>query len=463
MVGRDHADRDDIVRAGDDGVGGHRDHRVEVAGGQRVAQIAEIVGKECLHQREVGAQREFRADSSCRSLRSVACRSPPACRCRLASGCRPARVPPARMRSISVPCGTSSTSSSPAIICRWVSGLRPIWLTMALRSSLASTSLPMPSPRRRSIVGDHGEIAFVLPHDLIDDALGRADGHETADHQARAVRDHRDGLFERDGSHGVASFHRRSAIARSSRRPPAAPTPRICAAASEQRNTAKAPICSGVANSCDGCFSDSNSDFACSTEIFSREARSLICFSTSGVRTQPGQMALQVIPVRGGLERHHLGQPEHAMLGRDIGGLFHRCHQPVRRGDVDDAAPIALAHLRERRADRVKIRRQVDGDDGIPAVDWEAASIGAVCWMPALLTRISTRPSSRVAASTICAISVGLVSSAGLNAALTPKSLTICARSFSIAEASPKPFNITSAPAAPNARAMPRPYRSSSP
>jgi hypothetical protein len=51
----------------------------------------------------------------------------------------PSPCPPARMRSISVPCGTSSTSNSPAIICRWVSGLRPMWLTTTLRSSLAST------------------------------------------------------------------------------------------------------------------------------------------------------------------------------------------------------------------------------------------------------------------------------------------------------------------------------------
>ena len=46
---------------------------------------------------------------------------------------------------------------------------------------------------------------------------------------------------------------------------------------------------------------------------------------------------------------------------------------------------------------------------------------------------------------------------AGLKATLTPKSFAICARSFSIADASPKPFNMTSQPAAASARAMPRP------
>ena len=82
---------------------------------------------------------------------------------------------------------------------------------------------------------------------------------------------------------------------------------------------------------------------------------------------------------------------------------------------------------------------------------------GAVCWIPALLTRISTLPSSRVAASTICCISAGLAKSAELKATRTPKSFAICARSRSIADASPKPFNMTSHPAPASARAMPRP------
>ena len=54
--------------------------------------------------------------------------------------------PAARMRSTSVPCGTSSTSSSPESIFFCVSGLRPMWLTMVLRMTPALTSLPMPMP-----------------------------------------------------------------------------------------------------------------------------------------------------------------------------------------------------------------------------------------------------------------------------------------------------------------------------
>ncbi len=73
--------------------------------------------------------------------------------------------------------------------------------------------------------------------------------------------------------------------------------PLSCAAASEQRNVASAPSCSGVAKSREGCFSPSSFTLASSGDSFSRAARASICFSTSGVSTQPGQIALQVMPV----------------------------------------------------------------------------------------------------------------------------------------------------------------------
>ena len=50
------------------------------------------------------------------------------------------------------------------------------------------------------------------------------------------------------------------------------------------------------------------------------------------------------------LERHHLGQPDDAVLGRDVGRLLGRGDQPVRRGDVDDAAPVAPLHRRAARS-----------------------------------------------------------------------------------------------------------------
>ncbi len=73
--------------------------------------------------------------------------------------------------------------------------------------------------------------------------------------------------------------------------------PVMVRAASEHRNTASAPICSGVVNSGIGCFSASRSCVTASTSRPSRSARAANCCSTSGVRTQPGQIALAVIPL----------------------------------------------------------------------------------------------------------------------------------------------------------------------
>ena len=60
----------------------------------------------------------------------------------------PSPKPPARMRSAKVPCGTSSTCSSPAIICACVSGLVPMWLAITRLTARALISLPMATPGR---------------------------------------------------------------------------------------------------------------------------------------------------------------------------------------------------------------------------------------------------------------------------------------------------------------------------
>ena len=50
------------------------------------------------------------------------------------------------------------------------------------------------------------------------------------------------------------------------------------------------------------------------------------------------------------------------------------------------------------------------------------SSTGATCWMPALLTRMSTAPNSASAMAIMPAISAGLVMSAGENSTFTPNS-----------------------------------------
>src|SRR6478609_4648616 len=73
-------------------------------------------------------------------------------------------------------------------------------------------------------------------------------------------------------------------------------TPRTLAPAGEQKNTASSPSSSGVVNCSDGSFSASNWFLAASLEMPWAAALASTCFCTSGVSTQPGQMALQVTP-----------------------------------------------------------------------------------------------------------------------------------------------------------------------
>src|SRR5271166_2116701 len=59
VVGRDHADGYDLFRGDDDGRGGHRDHRVEVARRERISQVAQVIAHERMNERKVGVQRSL--------------------------------------------------------------------------------------------------------------------------------------------------------------------------------------------------------------------------------------------------------------------------------------------------------------------------------------------------------------------------------------------------------------------
>src|SRR5437868_1882668 len=85
------------------------------------------------------------------------------------------------------------------------------------------------------------------------------------------------------------------------------------------------------------------------------------------------------------------------------------------------------------------------------------SSIGATNWMPALLTRTSTDPNVFSPSAIISAISPGLVMSAGECTALTLKSTSMLARSFSMSAGAPMPLRTMLAPAPAKARAYASP------
>src|ERR1700710_443281 len=85
------------------------------------------------------------------------------------------------------------------------------------------------------------------------------------------------------------------------------------------------------------------------------------------------------------------------------------------------------------------------------------SSTGETNWMPALLTRTSTEPNVFSPSATISAISAGLVMSAGECTALTLKSVSMAARSFSMSAGAPMPLRTILAPALAKARAYANP------
>ena len=80
----------------------------------------------------------------------------------------------------------------------------------------------------------------------------------------------------------------------------------------------------------------------------------------------------------GGLERRHLGEPDDAVLGCDIGRLEGRADETMRRSDIDDAAEAIAAHDRQGEPRRVEGGRQVDRKDRVPFLDRELVDPGNV-------------------------------------------------------------------------------------
>src|SRR6185503_6283033 len=67
-----------------------------------------------------------------------------------------------------------------------------------LSHQLRAYQLADAGPRPCRVIGDDGELALALAHQLVHEAFRRAHTHEPANHQACPVRDHGDRTLERD-------------------------------------------------------------------------------------------------------------------------------------------------------------------------------------------------------------------------------------------------------------------------
>ena len=97
--------------------------------------------------------------------------------------------PPARIRSASVPCGVSSTSSSPERYCRANSLFSPTYDEIIRRIRWSTSSRPEAPVVDAAVVRDRLEVVGARLEQRVDQHRRDAAQPEAADRERRAVRD----------------------------------------------------------------------------------------------------------------------------------------------------------------------------------------------------------------------------------------------------------------------------------
>jgi hypothetical protein len=189
MVGRDYPNRNDMLRAHDHRLGRHHHKRIEIAGGERVAEIPEIVGEKSLYQRKIGKQRHFKQIGIAIHVDSflpLFDRRADPCFRQHAAETMAAGANPLDQRAL----WNEFHFKLPSQHLPLRFGIEADVADNGLAHQLGVDQLANSLSRNGRIIRDHGQVALFLAYDLIDEAFGRAHGHEAADHQACAIGDH---------------------------------------------------------------------------------------------------------------------------------------------------------------------------------------------------------------------------------------------------------------------------------
>ena len=192
----------DVLGGRDHRVARHRYDRVVVARCQRVGEVAEVVGEKRVHQREVGAQRDLDEIGPAVHLDRLLAF--------LDFGANAGR----RQHAAEAVAAGADLLDQRAL--RHEIDLQVashhLLLRLGIQADVAGDHLAHQSgadqladadTRAGGVIGDDGEVALALPHDLVDQPLGVPTRHEAADQQARPVGDLRNRCFERDRLHQI--------------------------------------------------------------------------------------------------------------------------------------------------------------------------------------------------------------------------------------------------------------------
>src|SRR5262249_56809069 len=80
-------------------------------------------------------------------------------------------------------------------------GIEPNVTCYSLRDKACAHELANAAAWHRRVVGDNGEVTFALTHEFVDKTLRRTHCHESPDHEARSVGNHRNCIFDCDCLH----------------------------------------------------------------------------------------------------------------------------------------------------------------------------------------------------------------------------------------------------------------------
>ena len=190
-------------------IGRHRHHGIEIARRQGVGEIAEVIRQKCVHQREIGAQRsleQVRLAVNLDLLLAFLDEGADAGRRQYAAEAAAAGADALHESALRDQVD-SDVLAQHLLLCLRV---QPDVGADHARHLRAFEQLADALAGYRRVIADQGKARLLLPHQLVQQAFRRAHAHETADHDARAVRDHRDGFFGGNGPHDWTPVSRRS-------------------------------------------------------------------------------------------------------------------------------------------------------------------------------------------------------------------------------------------------------------